>query len=63
MGQPVLPDATASDHGLLAGVSLPGYLLEEAGIFISAMVWLIIGVVLLVGSVRKPRTAVNSLAE
>ncbi len=49
--------------GALAGVSLPGYLLEEAGIFISAVVWSIIGAVLLFGSVRKPRTAVTPQAE
>jgi hypothetical protein len=49
--------------GALAGVSLPSYLLEEAGIFISAVVWPIIGVVLLFGSVRKPRTAVTPQAE
>jgi hypothetical protein len=49
--------------GALAGVSPPSYLLEEAGIFISAVVWLIIGVVLLFGSVRKPRTAVTPQAE
>ena len=45
--------------GALAGVSLPGYLLEEAGIFISAVVWLIIGVILLLGSVRKPHMTVT----
>ena len=49
--------------GALAGVSLPGYLLEEAGIFISAVVWPMIGVTLLFGSVRKPRTAVTPQAE
>ncbi len=49
--------------GALAGVSPPSYLLEEAGIFISAVVWLIIGVILLFGSVRKPRTAVTPQAE
>ncbi len=49
--------------GALAGVSLPGYLLEEAGIFVSAVVWSVIGVVLLFGSVHKPRTAVTPQAE
>ena len=42
-----------------AGISLPSYLLEEAGIFISAVVWLIIGVILLLGSVRKPHMTVT----
>jgi putative Mn2+ efflux pump MntP len=46
--------------GALAGISLPSYLLEEAGIFISAVVWLIIGVILLVSSVRKPRMRATS---
>ena len=49
--------------GVLAGGSLPSYLLEEAGIFVSAVVWSVIGVVLLFGSVRKPRTAVTPQAE
>ena len=49
--------------GALAGVSLPSYLLEEAGIFVSALVWSVIGVVLLFGSVRKPRAGVTPRAE
>ncbi len=49
--------------GALAGVSLPGYLLEEAGIFVSAVVWLAIGLALLFGSVREPRKAVLPRAE
>lgn len=31
---------------LIVGDALPGYLLEEAGIFISAVVWLVVGVTL-----------------
>jgi hypothetical protein len=46
--------------GAFAGISPPSYLLEEAGIFISAVVWLIIGVILLFGSVRKPHMTVTS---
>ena len=49
--------------GAIIGVSLPGYLLEEAGIFISAVVWLAIGLALLFGSVREPRKAVLPQAE
>jgi hypothetical protein len=49
--------------GAVIGVSLPGYLLEEAGIFISAVVWLAIGLALLFGSVREPRKAVLPQAE
>jgi hypothetical protein len=45
------------------GVSLPGYLLEEAGIFTSAVVWLAIGLALLFDSVREPRKAVLPQAE
>ncbi len=45
--------------GTFAGISPPSYLLEEAGIFISAVVWLIIGVILLLGSVRKPHMTVT----
>ena len=44
--------------GAFAGISSPSYLLEEVGIFISAVVWLIIGVILLLGSVRKPHMTV-----
>ena len=40
------------------GVAVPSYLLGEAGIFISAVVWLAIGLALLFGSVREPRKAV-----
>ena len=49
--------------GVLVGTSPPGYLLEEAGIFISAVVWLAIGLALLFGSVREPRKAVPHQAE
>jgi hypothetical protein len=49
--------------GTFAGISPPSYLLEEAGIFISAMVWLVIGVILLFGSVRKPHMTVTSHGE
>jgi hypothetical protein len=49
--------------GAVIGVSLPGYLLEEAGIFISAVVWLAIGLALLFGWVREPRKAVLPQAE
>ena len=49
--------------GALVGISPPGYLLEEAGIFISAVVWLAIGLALLFGSVREPRKAVLPQAE
>jgi hypothetical protein len=49
--------------GALVGVSPPGYLLEEAGIFISAVVWLAIGLALLFGSVRESRKAVLPQAE
>lgn len=45
--------------GAFAGISPPSYLLEEVGIFISAVVWLIIGVILLLGSVRKPHMTVT----
>jgi hypothetical protein len=49
--------------GAVIGVSLPSYLLEEAGIFISAVVWLAIGLALLFGSVREPRKVVLPQAE
>jgi O-antigen ligase len=49
--------------GVLVGVSPPGYLFGEAGIFISAVVWLAIGLVLLFGLVREPRKAVLPQAE
>lgn len=49
--------------GAFAGISPPSYLLEEAGIFISAVVWLIIGVLLLLGSVRKPHMTVTTHGE
>lgn len=49
--------------GAIVGVSPPSYLLEEAGIFLSAVVWLVIGVLLLFGTVRTPRMAVTSQAE
>ena len=49
--------------GVLAGVSPPGYLFREAGIFISAVVWLAIGLVLVFESVRELRRAVTSQAE
>jgi hypothetical protein len=39
--------------GAVAGVALPSYLLEEAGIFLSAVVWLVIGLVLLFGVLRN----------
>ena len=45
------------------GVAVPSYLLGEAGIFISAVVWLAIGLPLLFGSVREPRKAVIPRAE
>ena len=45
--------------GAFAGISPSSYLLEEVGIFISAVVWLIIGVILLLGSVRKPHMTVT----
>ena len=47
--------AALAAGGALAGASLPRYLLEGAGIFVSAVVWLMIGLVLLFGSVRGPR--------
>jgi hypothetical protein len=49
--------------GAVIGGSLPDYLLGEAGIFISAVVWLAIGLALLFGSVREPRKAVLPQAE
>jgi hypothetical protein len=49
--------------GAVIGVSLPGYLLGEAGIFISAVVWLAIGLASRFGSVREPRKAVLPQAE
>ena len=49
--------------GVLVGVSPPGYLFGEAGIFISAVVWLAIGLVLLFGLGREPRKAVLPQAE
>jgi hypothetical protein len=49
--------------GAVAGVALPSYLLEEAGIFLSAVVWLVIGLVLLFGAIRKPHVAATSQAE
>jgi len=45
---------------LIAGDALPRYMLGEAGILISAVVWMVIGTVLLFGSVRKPRNAASS---
>jgi hypothetical protein len=49
--------------GAIVGVSPPSYLLEEAGIFLSAVVWLVIGVILLLSVFRNPRMAVTSRAE
>lgn len=49
--------------GAIAGISPPGYLLEEMGILISAVVWSAIGAMLVVGSVRKSRMATTSSAE
>jgi hypothetical protein len=45
---------------LIVGDALPRYMLGEAGILISAVVWMVIGAVLLFGSVRKPRNAASS---
>ena len=45
---------------VIVGDALPRYMLEEAGILISAVVWMVIGAVLLFGSVRKPRNAASS---
>ena len=42
---------------LIVGDALPRYMLGEAGILISAVVWMVIGAVLLFDSVRKPRNA------
>ena len=42
------------------GDALPRYMLGEVGILIYAVVWMVIDVVLLFGSVRKPRNAVSS---
>jgi hypothetical protein len=49
--------------GTIAGISLPSYLLEEMGILVSAVVWLLIGAMLVIRSVRKPRVATTSPAE
>ena len=45
---------------VIMGGALPRYMLGEAGILISAVVWMVIGAVLLFGSVRKPRNAASS---
>ena len=45
---------------VIVGDALPRYMLGEAGILISAVVWMVIGAVLLFGSVRKPRNAASS---
>ena len=45
---------------VIVGDALPRYMLEEAGVLISAVVWMVIGAVLLFGSVRKPRNAASS---
>ena len=45
---------------VVVGDTLPRYMLGEAGILISAVVWMVIGAVLLFGSVRKPRNAASS---
>jgi hypothetical protein len=45
---------------LIVGDALPRYMLGEAGILISAVVWMVIGAVLLFGSVRKPLNAASS---
>jgi len=45
---------------VIVGDALPRYMLGEAGILISAVVWMVIGAVLLSGSVRKPRNAASS---
>ena len=50
---------------LVAGDALPGYLLEEGGIFVSAVVWLVVGIWLLVsvpqrGAARGTRVASGS---
>jgi hypothetical protein len=42
---------------LIVGEALPGYLLEEGGIFVSAVVWLMVGIWLLAGV--APRRAVR----
>ena len=47
----------------ILGVAVPSYLLGETGIFISAVVWLAIGLALLFGSVREPRKVVLPQAE
>lgn len=47
---------------VIVGDALPPYMLGEAGILISAVVWMVIGVVLLFDSVRKLRNAVSSQA-
>ena len=35
--------------GAIVGVAVPSYLLEETGIFVSAVVWLLVGIWLVVG--------------
>lgn len=45
---------------VIVGDALPHYMLGEAGILISAVVWMVIGAVLLFDSVRKPRNATSS---
>lgn len=49
--------------GALLGTSPPSYMLEEMGILISAVVWMLIGTILVIDSVRKPRMATTSPAE
>jgi hypothetical protein len=38
---------------LIVGDALPSYLLEEAGIFISAVAWLVVGIWLLIGVAQR----------
>ena len=45
---------------VIGGDALPRYMLGEAGILISAVVWMVIGAVLLFGSVRKPPNTASS---
>lgn len=49
--------------GVIAGISPPNYLFGEMGILVSAVVWLLIGAMMVIGSVRKPRMATTSPAE
>jgi hypothetical protein len=46
----------------VVGNAVPSYLLEEGGIFITAVLWLVIGVTLVLGSVRRSRGVVSSEA-